>query len=94
MTKTVDPISIDALNMQFHNAIMDNDVALVSSLLSRGDIDINKAAANGKTPLEEAVCYGHVEIVKLLLNKDGIDINKAGRNGKTPLEEAVCVKRI
>ena len=57
---------------------------LVRLLLSKSEIDINKAEDDGATALFIASDKGHLEVVRLLLSKSEIDINK-GHQGWTPL---------
>lgn len=69
------------------DAARKGDAELVKQLISTG-ADVNKADADGWTPLLSAADNGHTEIVKLLLGVLGIDLNRANKYGASPLERA------
>ena len=45
----------------------------VVKMLSRDDMDPNKAGEGRQTPLWLAACYGHERVVKILLGRGDID---------------------
>ena len=65
--------------------------AIVSDLLSRPGIEVNRIMQNsGLTPLFCVALKGHSRVVELLLAAHGIDVNQACRDGNTPLRVAVA----
>ena len=84
-------------SMMLLQAVKNNDVDLVSELLTKNDIDINHIDDDGNTALlcaiKNSVKNGmknrmknnSVGIVEMLLSMDNIDINCADAYGKTPL---------
>jgi ankyrin repeat protein len=80
------------------NAAGIGNVEMVELLLAQEGVDVNKAkkatlALDSRTPLMEAVYYGHATVVKLLLKK-GADVNKAGNGGNSPLMLAVLYGKV
>ena len=65
-----------------------NDPYKLRILLAAG-APVNKAAADGKTPLHLAIQYKITESVNILLAAEHIDINLADNSGATPLHTAV-----
>ena len=62
--------------------------SIVSMLLQREEILINKAWSNGATPLICAAERGHTIVVKLLLRSDKILVNKKTNIGSSALLQA------
>ena len=82
-----DDISFRPLN----NAIENDNIELVESLILRGE-DLNEIDWNSNlTPLTEAIMEQNVDIVKLLL-KHGADINKKDGDENFPIEMAEAVE--
>ena len=61
---------------------------VVSMLLARQGVDVNRAMHTGRTPLYVASQNGHTQIVSMLLAKEGVDVNQADIDGATPLYAA------
>jgi len=77
---------------EFFNAIKNNNIELVKSLLQQ-DLTLYQQDEEGMTPLYLAVEKNHIEMVKLLLNK--FDPNITNRDGfTTPLYEASEINKI
>jgi ankyrin repeat protein len=76
---------------EFFNAIKNNNIELVKSLLQQ-DLTLYQQDEEGITPLYLAVENNHTEMVKLLLNK--FDPNITNSDGFTPLYEASQINKI
>ena len=75
-------------------AVSSNDLDMVTLLLGRDDINVNKAGDDHDTPLCIAVSWWcDSNIAKLLLENPDIDVNIAGHDGYTPLSKAVIWNR-
>ena len=74
---------------QLHKACVQNDIALVISLLEQGP-NVNIHDEDDHTPLHLACLNNNLEIVKILL-KNGANVNIQTEYGKTPLHYA-CSK--
>lgn len=68
-------------------AVQGGDVKSIKSLLKARGTDVNKARADGTTPLAWAVYENDREVVEALL-KSGADVNAANEYGVTPLSLA------
>jgi|GEM_PF-336412 ankyrin repeat protein len=66
-----------------HLVARQGNTNILTSLLARGNVNINKKNQKDKTPLGIAAHYGHIEIARVLLSK-GADINLKS-NGSTAL---------
>lgn len=75
------------LHHQLLNAITNNNIKEVTTLLARG-LNINANQMGGVTPLTKAIEHGHEELCRLLIN-GGADVNKHVYFHTTPLMEAV-----
>ena len=64
---------------------MNGRAEVVRLLLSKSDIDINKAKDTGATALHVASQNNHIVVVELLLSKSEIDINRVKKDGATSL---------
>ncbi|MGE3174826.1 MAG: ankyrin repeat domain-containing protein [Planctomycetota bacterium] len=62
---------------------------VVERLLRRGDLDLDRAAHDGRTALHDAARRGHLEVVRRLLDA-GAAPSVADRQGATPLALAVA----
>ncbi len=82
---------ISAVNSEsiLHFAVVENDVALLRSLLRSSNVDINAMRPPGTTPLHQACTSGNIECAKLLV-KNGAKVNMSDWNGKSALTLAVC----
>jgi quinoprotein dehydrogenase-associated probable ABC transporter substrate-binding protein len=74
-------------NDELSNALVANDPERVKFLVSKG-ADVNKADAQGWTPLTSAARQRHDKMIDLLISL-GADPNKVDGNGMTPLVSAV-----
>lgn len=68
----------------FIEAVVSNNINLVTHMLSNTETDIEKVDNAGNTALLHAAKNGHLEIIKLLL-KNGADFNKTNLQGETAL---------
>ena len=74
-----------------HNAVIDQDAALVRKLLS-GGADTNVQDDGGLTPLHFASARKSLEIVRMLLDEKA-DVDPEDLHGNTPLSNAVFSSR-
>ena len=75
-----------------HLAVMNNDVAKITELLTESTTDVNAKDNAGWTPLHESCNQGCLEIVKLLVEHNA-DVNALGYQNNTPLHEATLNKQ-
>ena len=68
-------------------AAREGNQGAVMLLLTRDDIDSDKADNDGRTLLQCASTKGHVGVVRLLA-RDDVDPDKLDSNGRTPLSWA------
>lgn len=69
--------------------------SVVSTILTRKNVEINKATLRNKnTPLFRAAAKGHIDVVNSLLQYPGIDPNITSRDGYTPLYTALYYDHI
>ena len=74
---------------------MKGSVHIVQELLTRQDIDVNKANNEGNTPLWAAAKASNVEVMRKLLDHPKIEADKANIDNYSPLYFAVlqsCVE--
>jgi len=69
-------------------ATREGNTAMVRSLLSGHNIDVNATDESGSTPLLEAARYGHDEICRILIAA-GANLKVKDRDGKTALQLAI-----
>lgn len=69
------------------------DLALVKTLVQKGDVDINKKDTLYWMPLHFAIMFGHINIVKFLI-ENGADVNITSCWGWTPLHVATANTKI
>lgn len=60
----------------------------VKELMKKGNVDVNKPDADGKTPLHRAAQSGSVDVMSFLLDNKA-DASKRSKSGETPLHVAV-----
>ena len=96
LIKTLRNVSVNAKNLKivdFLDACILNNLALVKKFLKNPNIDINMQAFNiyGDTPLLTLIRYKkkNNNVIKLLLSQSKIDINKHNSEGTTPLIMAI-----
>ena len=58
---------------------------MVRALLGRPETEVNRAKANGVTPLWMAAQNGHAAVVQALLCHVDVDVNALNERGVTPL---------
>jgi ankyrin repeat protein len=75
-----------------HLAVMNNDLAKITELLTNSATDVNAKDNAGWTPLHESCNQGCLEIVKLLVEHNA-DVNALGYQNNTPLHEATLNKQ-
>jgi len=68
--------------------LLNKDIERVEKALANKNLDIEKEANTGGTPLEAASCVGPLEIVKLLVEKGGANTHPKAMTF-TPLEYAI-----
>ena len=66
-----------------------NDISEVSRMLSQGDINIDMADYDERTPLHLAASNGHLKMVKHLVQIHGADLSVKDRYGGTPMVDAI-----
>src|SRR3990167_10915887 len=76
-------IQHDASKQLLFNAVLNNEIGIVKSLLAR-DANPNATNMHGQTPLSIATRDGHLAMVIELLNH-GANPNHCTRYGNTPL---------
>ncbi len=76
---------------QIYYASRNDDVNVVSALLTRNPMLVNSKRQNGDTPLHMAAYAGHSKIVIILLD-NGAMINEKNIEGNTPLYEAILFR--
>ena len=67
---------------------------VVEALLNSDKLDVNKADAEGFTPLLIAAEEGLLEILKAILSNDKVEVNKTNKDKDTPLHIAVRYGRL
>lgn len=72
---------------EIHDAVKDNDVEKVKSLLKENRLLIHERDNYGDTPLHKAAFYGRLEIAKVLIANKA-DVNAKSKYGYTPLQSA------
>ncbi|RZB12768.1 hypothetical protein DRF75_02320 [Ehrlichia minasensis] len=75
-------------NTVLHYAVSSGDSALVKRILTRSDVDVNRANVLGQTALHLAVEGGNPQIVNYLL-KSGADVNRLDDRGNSVLFSSV-----
>jgi ankyrin repeat protein len=74
---------------QLRNAILDGDADRVSSLIARGEVNVNATPS----PLILAARFGEVDIMRLLLDA-GADIDALDGNGESAFHAVVCKNHV
>ncbi len=88
-------LSLATLTIQaqeIFDAIKNNDLSEVKSLVEADISTVNLKDNAGNTPLHFAAIAGSVEIIELLLS-NGADINSVNNQEKTPLHESIANKQ-
>lgn len=83
-------VSVCALAQTIHQAVYQEDLARVKSILEADPEQVNAAGANGMTPLIFAVYKNNIEISEYLISKGG-DVNLATPGGSNPIILAVSM---
>jgi ankyrin repeat protein len=73
-------------------AIQNNSPEIVSTLLSTGQVNLERRDHSGRTALSWAVEYGHYLVVKVLLEA-GADPEATNETGRTPVSVAQDYER-
>jgi len=72
----------------------DGNLDAVEHMLARGEIEVNAADYDKRTPLHLAVCNGHLAVVRCLIEKYGADIQVRDRFSNTPVDDALREKHV
>lgn len=83
---TFTSLKADDIDFPLHQAVKNDDLAAVQSLLSQG-LDIEAKDNFGWTPLFEAVWFAGYEMIEFLVDQ-GADVNARDRDGGTTLHLA------
>ena len=73
--------------VSLHTACKHGNLSMAKTMIEHG-ASVNKKAADGRTPLAQAVCYNQCEMVKLLVSEYGCDVNVRGKGGRSLLHLA------
>ena len=74
-----------ACSMEHWPSELDRNSSIVSKLLQREGVDVNRRDKKGRTALYVAIADGRMEVVLELLKHGELDVNDRGAHGNTAL---------